>query len=57
MKIVLLQCSFPDNHNDDLIIEVRDSKGQHCGRVLAQVAAIADDPVRQLDYQFLSVKK
>ncbi|KAG8642828.1 hypothetical protein MANES_12G127600v8 [Manihot esculenta] len=39
---------FPDNHNDDLIIEVRDSKGQHCGRVLAQVAAIADDPCDKL---------
>ncbi|KAJ4828822.1 hypothetical protein Tsubulata_041098 [Turnera subulata] len=35
---------FPDNHSDDLIIEVQDSKGQHCGRVLAQVASIADDP-------------
>ncbi|KDP29750.1 hypothetical protein JCGZ_18685 [Jatropha curcas] len=35
---------FPDNHSDDLIIEVQDSKGKYCGRILAQVAAIADDP-------------
>lgn len=39
---------FPDNHSDDLIIEVQDSKGQYCGRVLAQVAAIADDPSDKL---------
>ncbi|WCJ31964.1 hypothetical protein M5689_013412 [Euphorbia peplus] len=39
---------FPDNHSDDLIIEVQDSKGKHCGRVLAQVAAIEDDPSDKL---------
>ncbi|XP_065876247.1 uncharacterized protein [Euphorbia lathyris] len=39
---------FPDNHSDDLIIEVQDSKGKHCGRVLAQVAIIADDPSDKL---------
>ncbi|KAF2283904.1 hypothetical protein GH714_017082 [Hevea brasiliensis] len=39
---------FPDNHSDDLIIEVQDSKIRHCGRVLAQVAAIADDPSDKL---------
>ncbi|XP_050206018.1 uncharacterized protein LOC126655767 isoform X2 [Mercurialis annua] len=45
---------FPDNQNDELIIEVQDSKGKYCGRVVAQVAAIADDPVRQF---FLSALK
>ncbi|VVB18127.1 unnamed protein product [Arabis nemorensis] len=35
---------LPDSLGDDLIIEVRDSKGQLLGRVLAQLAAIADDP-------------
>ncbi|KAL0736173.1 hypothetical protein Bca4012_012383 [Brassica carinata] len=29
---------------DDLIVEVRDSKGKFCGRVLAQLAAIIDEP-------------
>lgn len=37
--------SFPDSVGDDLIIEVQDSKGKNCGRVLAQVATIAEDPV------------
>ncbi|XP_057958948.1 uncharacterized protein LOC131151657 isoform X2 [Malania oleifera] len=36
---------FPDSHKDDLIIEVYDSKRKFVGRVIAQVAAIADDPV------------
>jgi hypothetical protein len=31
---------------DDLIIDVSDSKGNPCGRVVAQVATMADDPVR-----------
>ncbi|KAH9690465.1 Pesticidal crystal cry8Ba protein [Citrus sinensis] len=35
--------SFPDSLGDDLIIEVHDSKGKHYGRVLAQVATIAED--------------
>ncbi|XP_044469211.1 uncharacterized protein LOC123198570 isoform X2 [Mangifera indica] len=35
---------FPDSIGDDLIVEVQGSKGECCGRVLAQVAAIADDP-------------
>lgn len=35
---------FPDSVGDDLIIEVQDSKGKNCGRVLAQVATIAEDP-------------
>ncbi|CAI0421981.1 unnamed protein product [Linum tenue] len=39
---------FPDNQGDDLIIQVQDSKGQSCGRVLAQVAAIVDDPTEKL---------
>lgn len=38
--------SFPDSLGDDLIVEVLDSKGKHFGRVLVQVATIADDPVR-----------
>lgn len=35
---------FPDSLGDDLLVEVQDSKGKHFGRVLVQVAAIADDP-------------
>ncbi|CAH2043347.1 unnamed protein product [Thlaspi arvense] len=35
---------LPDSLGDDLIIEVRDSKGELLGRVVAQLAAIADDP-------------
>ncbi|KAL6997388.1 hypothetical protein U1Q18_007515 [Sarracenia purpurea var. burkii] len=33
-----------DNLGDDLIVEVQDSKGKQFGRVLAQVAAITEDP-------------
>lgn len=40
--------SFPDSLGDDLIVEVQDSKGKQFGRVLVQVAAIADDPVNFL---------
>jgi len=29
-----------------LIIDVSDSKGKPCGRVVAQVATMAEDPVR-----------
>ncbi|KAL5992642.1 hypothetical protein ACLOJK_013561 [Asimina triloba] len=36
---------FPDSLGDDLIVEVHDSKGKYYGRVLAQVATIAEDPV------------
>lgn len=39
---------FPDSLADDLIIEVHDSKGKHCGRVLAQVATISEDPTDKL---------
>lgn len=39
---------FPDGAGDDLIVEVQDSKGKHYGRVLAQVASIADDPADKL---------
>lgn len=39
---------FPDSLGDDLIIEVHDSKGKHYGRVLAQVATIAEDPTDKL---------
>uniref|UniRef100_A0A1J3H0H0 Uncharacterized protein n=1 Tax=Noccaea caerulescens TaxID=107243 RepID=A0A1J3H0H0_NOCCA len=38
----------PDSLGDDLIIEVRDSKGQHLGGVVAQLAAIADDPAEKV---------
>ncbi|EEF48602.1 conserved hypothetical protein [Ricinus communis] len=39
---------FPDSLGDDLIVEVHDSKGNSYGRVLAQVATIAEDPVDKL---------
>nr|GLL48126.1 uncharacterized protein LOC109170389 [Ipomoea trifida] len=39
---------FPDSLADDLIVEVYDSKGQHYGRVLAQVATIAEEPGEKL---------
>ncbi|CDP11484.1 unnamed protein product [Coffea canephora] len=39
---------FPDGLGDDLIVEVQDSKGKQCGRVLAQVATIAEDPGEKL---------
>ncbi|KAG9137431.1 hypothetical protein Leryth_020632 [Lithospermum erythrorhizon] len=39
---------FPDSIGDDLIVEVQDSKGKLYGRVLAQVAAIAEDPAEKL---------
>ncbi|XP_010484364.1 PREDICTED: uncharacterized protein LOC104762712 isoform X2 [Camelina sativa] len=39
---------LPDSLGDDLITEVRDSKGQLLGRVVAQLAAIADDPSDKL---------
>ncbi|KAG6472656.1 hypothetical protein ZIOFF_070131 [Zingiber officinale] len=41
----LLMYSFPDSLGDDLIIDVYDSKAKSCGRVVVQVACIADDPV------------
>ncbi|XP_044510377.1 uncharacterized protein LOC123228931 isoform X2 [Mangifera indica] len=39
---------FPDSLGDDLIVEVQDSKGKHYGRVVAQVATIAEDPTDKL---------
>jgi hypothetical protein len=39
---------FPDSIGDDLFVEVQDSKGKHFGRVLVQVATIADDPADKL---------
>ncbi|TMW99778.1 hypothetical protein EJD97_001966 [Solanum chilense] len=39
---------FPDNLGDDLIVEVLDSNGKHYGRVLAQVATIAEEPGEKL---------
>lgn len=35
---------LPDSLGDDLITEVRDSKGQLLGRAVAQLAAMVDDP-------------
>ncbi|XP_068638061.1 uncharacterized protein [Aristolochia californica] len=35
---------FPDSLSDDLVVGIHDSKGKFCGRVLAQVAAVAEDP-------------
>ncbi|KAG9135284.1 hypothetical protein Leryth_015186 [Lithospermum erythrorhizon] len=35
---------LPDGLGDDLVIEVHDSKGTYHGRVVAQMADIADDP-------------
>jgi hypothetical protein len=42
--------SFPDSLGDDLIVEVLDSKGKYYGRVLAQVASIAEDSVIFSEY-------
>ncbi|KAL4281932.1 hypothetical protein GQ457_03G033850 [Hibiscus cannabinus] len=39
---------FPDSLGDDLIVEVHDSKGKKFGRVLAQVATIAEDSADKL---------
>lgn len=39
---------LPDSLGDDLIVEIQDSKGKQYGRVLAQVAAIAEDPSDKL---------
>ncbi|KAL9667324.1 hypothetical protein QQ045_001676 [Rhodiola kirilowii] len=39
---------FPDSLGDDLIVEVRDSKGRHVGRVVAQVVTIAEDQTDKL---------
>ncbi|XP_027078388.1 uncharacterized protein LOC113778164 [Coffea eugenioides] len=39
---------LPDGLGDDLIIEVHDSKGKYCGRAMAQVAEIADNPADKL---------
>ncbi|KAK4367008.1 hypothetical protein RND71_014888 [Anisodus tanguticus] len=35
---------LPEGLGDDLIVEVHNSKGNYCGRAVAQVADIADDP-------------
>ncbi|XP_019455624.1 PREDICTED: uncharacterized protein LOC109356653 isoform X1 [Lupinus angustifolius] len=39
---------FPDSLGDDLLVEIQDSKGKHFGRILVQVATIADDPTDKL---------
>ncbi|KAF5456023.1 hypothetical protein F2P56_025539 [Juglans regia] len=39
---------FPDSMGDDLLLEVQDSKGKQFGRVLVQLATIADDPADRL---------
>lgn len=48
--------SFPDSLGDDLIIDVSDSKGKPCGRVVAQVATMAEDPVRLEPFCYLLPK-
>lgn len=39
-----------------MILEVQDSKGKSCGRVVAQVATVADDPVIFLILKSVSVE-
>ncbi|KAF9589830.1 hypothetical protein IFM89_028765 [Coptis chinensis] len=39
----LVKHILPDSLGDDLIIEVQDTKGKYYGRVVAQVATIAED--------------
>ncbi|XP_076884501.1 uncharacterized protein LOC143533654 [Bidens hawaiensis] len=39
---------LPDSLGDDLIVEVFDSKGKYCGRVLVQLATISEDPNEKL---------
>ncbi|XP_052141879.1 uncharacterized protein LOC127761609 [Oryza glaberrima] len=39
---------FPDSLGDDLIIDVSDSKGKPCGRVVAQVATMAEESTDKL---------
>lgn len=39
------QYSIPEGLGDNLIVEVQDSKGHNYGRVLVQVAALADNLV------------
>ncbi|KAI7754526.1 hypothetical protein M8C21_028896, partial [Ambrosia artemisiifolia] len=39
---------LPDSLGDDLIVEVYDSKGNHYGRVLVQLATISEDPNEKL---------
>ncbi|XP_056846428.1 uncharacterized protein LOC108835716 isoform X2 [Raphanus sativus] len=41
---------LPESIGDDLIVEVRDSKGKFCGRVLAQLAAIVEEPSDKLKW-------
>lgn len=42
----LVYYRFPNSVGDDVIIQVQNSKGQHCGHALVKVAAIADEPVQ-----------
>ncbi|KAM7253374.1 hypothetical protein ACFE04_008816 [Oxalis oulophora] len=42
------QIFFPDGLGDDLIVEILDLKGKNYGRVVAQVANIAEDPADKL---------
>ncbi|KAJ7943715.1 Pesticidal crystal cry8Ba protein [Quillaja saponaria] len=39
---------LPDSLGDDLIIEIQDSNGQYLGRVVVQVAVLADEPSHRL---------
>ncbi|KAF3563116.1 hypothetical protein DY000_02019333 [Brassica cretica] len=41
---------LPESIGDDLIVEVRNSKGKFCGRVLAQLAAIVEEPSEKLKW-------
>ncbi|KAJ0695329.1 hypothetical protein HanOQP8_Chr10g0348411 [Helianthus annuus] len=41
-----LHIFLPDSLGDDLIVEVYDSKGNHYGRALVQLATISEDPVK-----------
>lgn len=44
------QIFFPQDHEDDLILDIHDSKGTLFGRVLVQVATILDDPNQKLQW-------
>ncbi|KAI3761739.1 hypothetical protein L1987_52160 [Smallanthus sonchifolius] len=46
---------LPDSLGDDLIVEVQDSKGNHYGRVLAQVATISEDQVKNDKLRWWSI--
>lgn len=45
VNLYAMHYSLPDGLNDDLIIEVHDSKGKYCGEAVLQVADIPDESV------------